>query len=359
MGLFDFLKNKQKKNVSKMNTNEGIKNHSEVTDRISVTTTALPNENNINKIYSMKIDNLFIGEIILLDWLEEKLTVATPPGYFAYTYGINHNNSIKLLKKEGLIRISAPSESLVGLKVTDLKQILSKNNLKVTGKKADLIQRIMDNLDEDIYSDKVKPVWKKTNSGIYICDKYQLLIWGHKNGQENSAVNPATLLPFIDDSKTNEAIALSLSEISFRSNMKELNYGLASNDLRYQIRLKVNSEIYDEALDLLIGCAILEFTGIQNAGHGYIYFWENHNYLITLKPNFIEYQSKLNLSSPDILERADLIFDVYEPNLSKIRLYKNKNEFLLALKILLDGTHEELNSLFSEWYNRAPNNYKL
>ena len=71
MGLFDFLKNKQKKNVSKMNTNEGIKNHSEVTDRISVTTTALPNENNINKIYSMKIDNLFIGEIILLDWLEE------------------------------------------------------------------------------------------------------------------------------------------------------------------------------------------------------------------------------------------------------------------------------------------------
>lgn len=358
MGLFGFFKNNNKQNAPKIRSKD-IKTYPEIIDCISVTSAVSLAENDINKIYSIKIDNLLIGEIILLNWTDGKPTDVLPPRYFAYTYGINHNNSIQLLKKEGLIRISTPSESLVALKVADLKNILSENDLKISGKKADLIQRIKDNLSEDRYSNKVKSVWKKTNSGISICEKYQLLVWGHKNGQEHTAVNPATLLPFIDDSRTNEAIALSLLKDSFRKNIKELNYGLASNDLRYQIRLKVNSENYDEALDLLIGCSIIEFTGVQNAGHGNIYFWENHNYLITLKPNFVEYQSKLNLNSFEILERANLIFDVYEPNLSKIRLYKNKKEFLTALKVLLDGTNEDLNNIFAKWYNRVPKNYKL
>lgn len=353
--MFSFFRNKKHSS-----TNEHLSDntYSEISESISVST-AINTDQEINKVYSIDLNGLFIGEIILIAYLDNRLKTSAPADFFAYRYGINHNNSINKLKQNDLIRIGSPSESLVGLKVPALKKILSENNLKVSGRKNELIQRIAENLDEGLFEDHISPVWKKTKEGAAIAERYSLLIWGHYNG-DLSTVSPATLLPYLEDNRPYEKIALSLSQKEFRKKLKQLHYGLAQSELRYQIELKEKLNLQNEVLDLLIGQAILEFTGIQNASsEDMIYFWKGHNYSHPIKTSLINSQSRLSIDSNKIIERADSIFNVYEPHLSKIRLFKDKKEFLIALKILLDGTENDLDNLFSKWYDRAPNVNKL
>ena len=349
--MFSFFK---KKKGSSSNKQLSDNTYSEISESISVST-AINSTQEINKVYSIDLNGLFIGEIILIDYLDNRLKTSAPADYFAYRYGINHNNSINKLKQMGLIRIGSPSECLVGLKVPALKKILSENKLKISGRKAELIQRISETLDESLYTEHVSPVWKKTSRGSTITEQYSLLIWGHNNGDLSGTVSPATLLPYLNDNRPYEKIALSLSQKEFRNKLRKLHYGMAKSELRYQIELKEKLNLQDEVLDLLIGQAILEFTGIQNASsEDTIYFWERHNYSHPIKTSLINSQSRLSIDTDDILERANIIFDAYEPHLSKTRLYKDKNEFLIALKTLLDGTENDLEILFAKWYNRAP-----
>lgn len=354
--MFSFFRNKKHSFTTEQLSDN---NYSEISESISVST-AINTDQEINKVYSIDLNGLFIGEIILIAYLDDRLKTSAPADFFAYRYGINHNNSINKLKQNGLIRIGSPSESLVGLKVPALKKILYENNLKVSGRKTELIQRISENLDECLFKDHVSPVWKKTREGSAITEQYSLLIWGHYNGDPSRTVCPATLLQHLEDNRSYEKIALSLSQKEFRKKLKQLHYGMAQSELRYQIELKEKLNLQNEVLDLLIGQAILEFTGIQNASsEEMIYFWKSHNYSHPIKTSLINSQSRLSIDSNEILERADSIYNVYEPHLSKTRLFKDKKEFLIALKILLDGTENDLDNLLSKWYDRAPNGNKF
>lgn len=70
------------------------------------------------------------------------------PGYFRYEYGIiNMPMYFNEIKDDGLITLSSPEEILSLLKVSELKDILSKNDLKKSGKKSELIEYILSHID--------------------------------------------------------------------------------------------------------------------------------------------------------------------------------------------------------------------
>lgn len=72
------------------------------------------------------------------------------PGYFNYEYGIiNMPMYFNEIKDEGLITISPPEEILGLMKVSDLKDILSERSLKKSGKKSELIERILSHINAD------------------------------------------------------------------------------------------------------------------------------------------------------------------------------------------------------------------
>lgn len=359
--LFIYAKrstNKQPTTNKKKKSNDSFELQPEITVTNNATTPAEA-DNEINIEYSTEFDHLLIGEIILLNWIDAKETTITPPKYFSYTYGINYNNSIQKLSKMGYIRYGTPSESLQSLKVVQLKDILSRNNLKVSGRKAKLISRIQEELSETEYENDVSDVRIVTSTGEEILDKYDLLVWGHKNGSKDNVVNPATLLPYLNDSRPHQEIALEISELEFRRNIQNLYYGLAINNLQYQSTLKEEMKLYNEALDLVLGATILELTGIGNTGDNDIYFFRGAVFIDTLKSKIIKYQDLLALNTDEIIEQANRIYEIYEPQLSDVKLFKNKEEFLLAVNIMTNGTKKDMDDLINNWFERVPQDYIL
>lgn len=71
--------------------------------------------------------------------------------YWYYEYGLNYANELKKLYSSDMLRIS--NVNISKLKVVDLKNILRHFNLPLSGKKADLMNRILDNISsEDLSS---------------------------------------------------------------------------------------------------------------------------------------------------------------------------------------------------------------
>lgn len=71
--------------------------------------------------------------------------------YWYYEYGLNYANELKKLYSSDMLRIS--NVNISKLKVVDLKNILRHFNLPLSGKKADLTNRILDNISsEDLSS---------------------------------------------------------------------------------------------------------------------------------------------------------------------------------------------------------------
>lgn len=73
------------------------------------------------------------------------------PQFWYYKYAVDNPAALlRKLEKEKFIRNSTAKESLDKLTVSELKGILSENNVKATGEKADLIKSISDFIDDKI-----------------------------------------------------------------------------------------------------------------------------------------------------------------------------------------------------------------
>lgn len=73
------------------------------------------------------------------------------PKYMLYQLGItNPKKYHEAMIKDGYFETASISEVLSSFRVSELKEILEKNNLQKSGKKIDLIQRIVDNCSQEL-----------------------------------------------------------------------------------------------------------------------------------------------------------------------------------------------------------------
>lgn len=96
-----------------------------------------------------------------------KLSVENPniAGYWTYEYNIDYKKTITKFMMNGYLEIS--TYSIGSCTVAELKEILKDNELTVSGKKSDLINRIIDNnIDLSKYLNAVKPTYILTEKGI-------------------------------------------------------------------------------------------------------------------------------------------------------------------------------------------------
>lgn len=303
-------------------------------------------------------DGLEIGEIILMDWLENKKQTDLPPDYFSIFYEINYNISINKLASNNYIRTSTPSESLYSLKIKDLKEILKNNSLKVSGKKAELIKRIQDNVEEYLYANTVPKCWSLTNQGEKIIEKYHLLIWAHKNRSHDTCVTPYSVVPYLDSNLGPEEIAYNISKKSFIKNLKDFKYGMATNDLMYQHKLLLNENKLEEALYCVMFAIILQLTGLGNSDKDYIYVHKYNVYTSDLKAEIIKLQSMLSLSNSELEEYLMQAYKKIEQDLSSIRLFHNEEELLTCFRTLMYLSKEEYYSIIESWIQRMPDKYR-
>lgn len=114
--------------------------------------------NEINNVNPLKLDlstadmgTVSSAELLFLDYLDG-MPINNPPiaQKWYYEYGLNYEETIKKLLAQGYLELSH-SRDLSKCTVAKLKEILSQKNLPRSGRKAELIERIISNFTEEEY----------------------------------------------------------------------------------------------------------------------------------------------------------------------------------------------------------------
>lgn len=96
---------------------------------------------------------LYVAEILLLFYCS-KGKYPHPkdgyPGFWWFKYGIRDVGKVlKSLEDRGFIKLGTAADAAASLKVAELKELLSAEGLPKTGKKADLVRRVAENIPGD------------------------------------------------------------------------------------------------------------------------------------------------------------------------------------------------------------------
>lgn len=134
-----------------------------------------------SKMVKLK-EGIFPGDLIML-WrigFDNFTTESVIPAYFEYIYGLNIDASKATLLKLEYVLLCNATESLVELTSPQLKTILKTHNLKLTGKKHELIQRIIENItEEELEQLFTMRKFKITELGRKILNSYPEIIKRH------------------------------------------------------------------------------------------------------------------------------------------------------------------------------------
>lgn len=133
-----------------------------------------------------------LGKTQLLYWCDmQSYPVASYPAYFSDRYFIKNADEIhKGWIDSGILAPPKIDEILKYKTVVELKEILRKNNLKVSGKKSELIDRILENnaFSVDAQNDNNDPIYAITEAGRSILKNNKPWLYYHR--MKNSDVIP-------------------------------------------------------------------------------------------------------------------------------------------------------------------------
>ena len=113
-------------------------------------------------------------EIMFLEYASGHATdLSTFAKSFYYDYGLDYEKTVNFLLKDNYMRIGSSEESLVVNTILELKNFLKLKQLPVSGKKDDLIQRILtQTTDYDTYFSK--RIFILTEKGQSIINEYEI-----------------------------------------------------------------------------------------------------------------------------------------------------------------------------------------
>lgn len=127
-------------------------------------------------------EGLLPGDIVLL-WrigFDNFTNETHIPDYFEYRYGVDSNQSLKDLIDKKYVYVESAQNTLDLISSPILKRILKENDLKVGGKKQELVDRLISNLSEQqLESSFETRRIKITKEGKKVLDSHQDIITKH------------------------------------------------------------------------------------------------------------------------------------------------------------------------------------
>ena len=156
MGLFDFFKKMGAVNQPKVSMSVSVPTRQDYEQQANYEAEEIAKKDRNCK---RSEHGLTVSQILLLEYCKKGKYPNPEGGYqrfWWFEYGVRSvGESLKELEAKGFIKYASPSELLESLKVTDLKKILSELNFSVTGKKAELINRIKENVSDEKLKDYI------------------------------------------------------------------------------------------------------------------------------------------------------------------------------------------------------------
>lgn len=297
------------------------------------------------KFYPSK-NGLLPHEILMLSYAPKyKTTKNSFPAFWSDTYGVNNPQKLlKSLHSRGYIRPSTAKESLDLLKVTELKEILKAFELKVSGKKEDLISRIADGVSEEELSKYVPDcTYTLTDLGKRELEENEYIVFIHKNNtiyidlqSVNKSMHDAGL-------SWKDAVWSELDQSSLNY-FKDASFGLYRNTrlAMYEFRMYVGSP--ESAFLLLCEVAAYDLRGDDNWKREYLFPYERS--MITLLPAIIKYLSDMQetLGMTDAEYREALIKQFSKIKLSR-RVFTNEECADIVLNEI-SGDKEKLSEIY-------------
>lgn len=112
--------------------------------------------------------------------------------YFGYAYGMNkdeYNHMVRRLRDRGFIQYAGIEERIKAETIKDIKPILKKYGLPVSGKKDILVDRLLGNVDKvHLEKDFPKSYNCLTELGTAAISNSRQIMFAHRNGCDNLSI---------------------------------------------------------------------------------------------------------------------------------------------------------------------------
>ena len=128
---------------------------------------------------------LYPAEILLLDYCSRGAYPKPQneyPKFWWFSYGIQDVDAmLKSLEDRGFLTLSSVKNSVKGLTVQQLKDILAANNQSITGKKSDLVNRVISTISEEkLVEMGVQPKYALTETGSHELSENEYVSYMHR-----------------------------------------------------------------------------------------------------------------------------------------------------------------------------------
>lgn len=344
MGLFDLFKKKstKSKDLSETITEKEKKHYQSDSYYTDVAFEGTPFEKKVITFEERKKttipsnNGLYPAEILLLEYCTYG-TYPSPksgyPGFWWFEYGIKDVGlALKTLVTRGFIENSSVNESLSSFTLAQLKELLMAKSQPISGKKAELISRVIDCYsDAELLSSGLELKYKLTEKGQQELEENAYVPYMHKSPQKtidgspfgkpfnvwsiNKALgmgNKSNWKQVVEEHEKALAKEFEERNAAFMENLKKIDYEgyqeLAAQD-KQLAEVQEARKKYDESSNLTV----------------YIAFWENlwdnggllfkgSRWLFELPDLYIQakrfddaelFVKKIKIAKPDYSEKAD------------------------------------------------------
>ena len=189
-------------------------------------------------------------------------------GYWTHDYHIDYQSTLEKFFSYGYMCFDDISLQLSKYKIADYKEFLSAKGMKATGKKQELIDRILENFEAgEIDEAFPRKILKVTDAGKAAIDSNDYVLYFNKNVSSFSIPLPLAEAAYIEDPQLDKyAMALKMLVDRADYNLKNRDYGLYRNDLLAQAIVYHDAGDLNTELELLFQVCFIDYYGYDNGG---------------------------------------------------------------------------------------------
>lgn len=272
---------------------------------------------------------LAVKELLILSKYDGRATTYELP---IEVYGLDYKECLEKLVATGYLKVES---SLSNLTIPSLKEILRRNNQKISGKKEDLIKRIVDNVPAENYADELTKLYVATDKGRLELSERQAYIENQKMqyGFLNSEI--AELEGKLDTDAILEQ--LFLRDITKHGAVKD--YGLLRNTYYNLGQYFKKRGRIEEYLRSLLSVIYYDLSGASNGGSIDDYAIVGYALETSIWTEIDKARTALNYSDEELLKLFDEAVEI------SVKVPFSYFDTATMKKIILDRLRGEMNLL--------------